>query len=171
MFSRRDTGARRAVARGFAALLATSLVLQVGPGRAAPADMFSIPAPALTAEPAKAAELNAGSTSVSPQTGALQYSYPIRVPPGRNGAAPSISLSYSSQAPIYGGVAAGWQLAGLHEIREDTSQGRLRTHDRIQAIIQTLSSKNSKFDPSTPKEEKRSWNIWRSALPMRSVTT
>ena len=39
----------------------------------------------------------------------------------------SSRLSYSSHAPIYGGIAAGWSLA-IPEIREDTSQGRLRTH-------------------------------------------
>jgi hypothetical protein len=78
-------------------------------------------------DPPKASDIMDGDASVSTQTGALQYSYPIRVPPGRNGMVPHLALSYSSQAPIYGGIAAGWSLS-IPEIREDTSQGRLRTN-------------------------------------------
>jgi RHS repeat-associated protein len=63
---------------------------------------------------------------VSTQTGALQYSYRIKVPPGRNGVAPSLALTYSSQAPIYGGIAAGWSLP-LGLIRDDTSRAWLPT--------------------------------------------
>src|SRR6201999_1660798 len=53
-----------------------------------------------------------------------EFSYPIKVPPGRHGMQPALSLSYSSQAPIYGGVAAGWQLP-IPIISLDTSNGRL----------------------------------------------
>jgi hypothetical protein len=93
----------------------------------APGDIFSIPAPVIGSDPPKASDIADGDASVSTQTGAFQYSYPIRVPPGRNGMVPQLALSYSSQAPIYGGIAAGWSLS-IPEIREDTSQGRLRTH-------------------------------------------
>src|SRR5207248_11388 len=36
--------------------------------------------------------------------------------------------SYSSQAPIYGGIAAGWQLT-IPDVHEDTSLGRMRLQD------------------------------------------
>jgi hypothetical protein len=106
--------------------MATVAFFQLGPARGAPGDIFSIPAPVIGSDPPKASDITGGDASVSTQTGALQYSYPIRVPPSRNGMAP-LALSYSSQAPIYGGIAAGWSLS-IPEIREDTSQGRLRTH-------------------------------------------
>jgi hypothetical protein len=47
--------------------------------------------------------------------------------------APSLALTYSSQAPIYGGIAAGWSLSGLHDIRWDTSNGRLRYEPQLMA--------------------------------------
>ena len=110
-----------------AALVAMVVFLEFGPADGAPGDIFSIPAPVIGSDPPKASDIADGDASVSTQTGALQYSYPIRVPPGRNGMVPHLALSYSSQAPIYGGIAAGWSLS-IPEIREDTSQGRLRTH-------------------------------------------
>jgi hypothetical protein len=83
-------------------------------------------APAIGSDPPKAADVRTGDASVSTQTGALQYSYPIKVPPGRHGVAPSLALTYSSQAPTYGGIAAGWSLPiGL--IRDDTSRAWLPT--------------------------------------------
>ncbi|MEO8844988.1 MAG: toxin TcdB middle/N-terminal domain-containing protein [Kofleriaceae bacterium] len=91
---------------------------------ASPGDIFSIAAPSLAADQPKAAALNAGDASVSTQTGALQYTYPIHVPPGRHGMQPSLGLTYSSQAPIYGTVAAGWSIA-IPSINVDTSNGRL----------------------------------------------
>jgi hypothetical protein len=107
-----------------AALVAIITVVQVRPAIGAPSDIFSSPAPVIGSDPQKATDLKAGDTSVSTQTGALTYSYPIRVPPGRNGMAAQLALSYSSQAPIYGGIAAGWSLS-IPEIREDISQSRL----------------------------------------------
>jgi hypothetical protein len=118
--ARSSSGCRRAAARGLAAFLATVTLVQFGPVRGAPADIFSIPAPVIGADPPKAADVKDGDSSVSTQTGALTYSYPIQVPPGRNGMAPQLALSYSSQAPLYGGIAAGWSLS-IPEIREDSS--------------------------------------------------
>ena len=100
--------------------------LTLGPAHSSPADIFSMPAPVLGAEIPKASSVKTGDASVSTQTGAMTYSYPIAVPPGRNGMAPQISLNYSSQAAIYGGIAAGWSL-DVPSISEDHSYGRLRT--------------------------------------------
>ena len=118
---------RSTLARCTAAVMISVAVLQFGPAKGAPADVFITPAPALTAELEKAAELRDGDVSVASQTGALQYGYPIATPPGRQGMAPRLALSYSSQGATYGGIAVGWSLS-IPEIREDTSQGRLRTH-------------------------------------------
>jgi hypothetical protein len=93
---------------------------------AAPADITSTAAPALGKDPPAGAAIKGNEASISGQTGALQYSYPITVPPGRNGVAPALALSYSSQAPIYGGIAAGWSL-DVPMIKTDVSKGILRT--------------------------------------------
>lgn len=118
---------RASTLRSLVAVCAVASVLRFGPARGAPGDIFTIAAPVIGADPPKSAELQPGDASVATASGALNYSYPIRVPPGRNGAAPHLALAYSSQAPVYGGVAAGWSLP-IGAIREDTSHGRLRTH-------------------------------------------
>ncbi len=100
--------------------------LTLGPAHAAPADIFSMPAPVLGAEISKASSVKTGDASVSTQTGAMTYAYPVAVPPGRNGMAPQLSLNYSSHAAIYAGIAAGWSL-DVPTILEDHSYGRLRT--------------------------------------------
>jgi RHS repeat-associated protein len=113
---------RTAVAQCIAGVALTCFVTQA---LSAPGDITQIAAPMLGADPPKAESLADGDTSVSTQTGALTYSYPITVPPGRLGNQPSLALSYSSQAPIYGGVAAGWTLS-IPEITRDTSAGILQ---------------------------------------------
>lgn len=127
---------RVAMTRGLAALMATIVVFSTATtALGSPAEVFSSPAPVVGSDPPKAAELRAGEASVSTQTGALQYSYPISVPPGRAGMVPHLSLNYSSQAPLYGTIASGWSLS-IPAILEDTSQGRLRTHSPLVAIAQ-----------------------------------
>ncbi|MFT3697710.1 MAG: RHS repeat-associated core domain-containing protein [Kofleriaceae bacterium] len=108
-----------------ALMLALSIVIQGGQfAYASPGDIFEMAAPVAGAEQPKAAEIHDGDVSVSSQTGALTFSYPITVPPGRNNMRPSIALNYSSQSPIYGGVAAGWSLS-IPIITQDTLQGRM----------------------------------------------
>lgn len=119
------TARRSARTRVLAAMLATTAFAQQA--TSAPADIFTIAAPVIGADAPKARDLKVGDASVATQTGALQYSYAIQVPPGRNKMAPSLALTYSSQSAIYGTIAAGWSLS-IPEIREDTSQGRLATH-------------------------------------------
>ncbi len=88
-----------------------------------PTDVTTSPAPVVGADPPKGTEIESGDAKVAPKTGALQYSYPIAVPPGRGAAAPSLSLQYSSQGGLYGGIAAGWTLGGVPEIRREYSRG------------------------------------------------
>jgi hypothetical protein len=95
-------------------------------------------APAIggNSSPAAATTAQTGAASVSSANGAMSYSYPIAVPPGRQGAQPSLALTYSSQSPIYGGIAAGWTLQ-VPMIYEDTSRGRLATHYGLAEAQQT----------------------------------
>ncbi|MFN0252061.1 MAG: hypothetical protein ACKV2T_34615 [Kofleriaceae bacterium] len=116
---------RLAIHRGVAAFLAVAFVFATRPVTASPGDIFSIPAPALGSDPPKAAELSSGDATVSTQTGAMQYSYRVSLPPGRSGMAPQLALSYSSQGPTFGGVAAGWM--SIPMISEDRSRGRLES--------------------------------------------
>jgi RHS repeat-associated protein len=71
-----------------------------------------------------ASSFQVGDYGVAEQSGAATYRYPIPVPPGRLGVAPSLALTYSSQAPLRGGVAAGWSL-DLPRIERDTAAGTL----------------------------------------------
>jgi hypothetical protein len=127
--SRRRRANARPTTRLFATFLAAVTVIQVGRGFAAPGDIFAIPAPVIGADPPKASPLAAGDVSVATANGSASYAYPIAVPPGRKGVAPSLALTYSSQAPMHGGPAAGWSLRGIEIIREDVSRSRLHTHD------------------------------------------
>jgi hypothetical protein len=63
-----------------------------------------------------------GGASVSAQTGAFSYNVPIVVPPGRLGMQPALSLDYSSQSPLFGGIASGWSLS-IPSISWDYSMG------------------------------------------------
>ncbi|RZU35576.1 glycohydrolase toxin TNT-related protein [Edaphobacter modestus] len=87
-------------------------------------DVFTAGAPAKGPSIQRAVEIPSGSYSVSGSTGAAAYRFPIVVPPGRAGMEPSLSLDYSSQNPMRGGVAAGWSLQ-LPSIEIDTSSGHL----------------------------------------------
>ena len=72
----------RPVTRGTAALMAVVAMFQIRTAAGAPDDIFMIAAPVVGSDPPKATDIRDGDASVSTQTGALQYSYPIQVPPG-----------------------------------------------------------------------------------------
>ncbi len=106
--------------------LAISLCALASVSLGAPGDAFMTAAPVLGADPPKARAIGDGDATVSTQTGALQYSFPINgIPPGRQGMVPQLSLNYSSQGATYGGIASGWSLGGVPEIQFDTSDGLL----------------------------------------------
>jgi RHS repeat-associated protein len=71
-------------------------------------DPFTGATPAFDAAPEEGTNYNSGDWGVSDQNGAVTYSVPIDVPPGRNGMAPSLTLRYSSNLPLRGGLAVGW---------------------------------------------------------------
>lgn len=119
---------RPTTARAVAASLAALMFWATGPAHSDPADIFDIGAPAVGSVPPKTADIEVGDTKVATQTGSFDYSYPIDVPPGRNGMQPHLALTYSSQAPIYGGIANGWSLQ-IPSISMDMSAGRLWTTD------------------------------------------
>src|SRR5438046_2717074 len=106
-------------ARLLALAMAIEAIIAIRPATATPADIFNIGAPVIGADAPKAAEIHEGDASVSSQTGAALYSYPLESPPGRLGMAPHLALSYSSQAPLFGGIAAGWSLS-IPSITVDT---------------------------------------------------
>ena len=155
---------RQTAPRGrlLAAFLATTAVLQLHPAIGAPGDIFTLPAPVIGADPPKATDIKDGDASVSTQTGALQFSYPIQLPPGRNGVAPQLSLGYSSQAPTYGGIASGWTLS-IPAITEDHSVGRLRT--RSSQIEQQQIANNT-----DPKTDDRFTSSLAGGRPLVAVT-
>jgi RHS repeat-associated protein len=91
----------------------------------APADpVEGLDPPALDATGPEATVFQLGDYGVAEQSGAATYQFPIQVPPGRLGVAPSLALSYSSHAPLRGTVAAGWSL-DTPRIQRDTSSGTL----------------------------------------------
>lgn len=114
-----------AFTRGLSALIATMMILSWRTATGSPGDIFTISAPAIGDAPPATAAIADGDSGVATTTGAFTYSYPISAPPGRNGMQPNVSLSYSSQGAIYGGIAAGWSLSGFPIITEDTTGGRL----------------------------------------------
>ena len=89
-----------------------------------PGDVFQTRGPVNGPSVQPNTDIKVGTYSVSSQTGAAIYSYPIAVPPGRRGMEPSVQLTYSSQNPLRGGLAAGWSL-NTHVIKVDLSAGRL----------------------------------------------
>ncbi len=136
---------RSASSRGIAATLAVLVVFTIKPARSAPGDIFTQAAPVIGTDPPKAADLKTGDASVSTQTGALEFSYPIGVPPGRNGMAPKISLAYSSQGAIYGGIASGWSMP-IPMITEDFSVGRLQTRSPEVEANEAVNNLDSRLD-------------------------
>jgi hypothetical protein len=63
--------------------------------------------PSVPSSPVK----STGSFQTSLLTGAATYSYPIQVPAGTSGLAPSVSLSYSSQGSKKSGLfGVGWDV-------------------------------------------------------------
>lgn len=100
-------------------------IAYTNPIYAAPDDIFfEEDVPALDSTAPEPSKFELGNYDVAEKTGAATYTFPIDVPPGRKGMKPDLALSYSSRAPLRGGIAAGWSLQ-LPSITLDTSTGTL----------------------------------------------
>jgi len=73
---------------------------------------------------------------VSPFTGSLTYAYPIVVPPGRNGIAPNLTLTYSSQGRN-GLAGIGWTI-DLGSIQRSTRYGLTYGDDGDHAFVASI---------------------------------
>ncbi len=124
----------------------------IEPSHGSPGGVFDVEVPVLGGDAPIKRDIKDGDASVSTQTGSLSYSFPIEVPPGRLGIQPTISLTYSSQSPLVGGVAAGWTLE-LPEIRKDPTQSRLAStsSDFQPRFVSTLSGGHELIEVTEPK--------------------
>jgi RHS repeat-associated protein len=93
-----------------AAVAIALLVALAPPAAAAPSDPFFAALPARDTQAPDALSVADSDGSVDASTGSAAYKIPIVVPPGRKEMAPSLALSYSSQRPLRGGIAVGWEL-------------------------------------------------------------
>jgi RHS repeat-associated protein len=124
----------------------------INPGWGSPGDVLETEAPILGGDVPKSRDLAVGDASVSTQTGALTYSFALAVPPGRL-VEPSLALTYSSSAPLYGSpVGAGWSIA-IPEIRYDPSQSWLAAQtpsNYTQRYVSSLAGGNRLIAVSEP---------------------
>jgi hypothetical protein len=137
-------------ARALAVAMAAVAAVQgsnIQPAHASSVDITDSGAPTLGSTPAAPTTIASGDASVASQTGAFSYGYTIVVPPGRQGAAPHLSLSYSSQGAIYGTFATSWTLS-IPDVHEDTSQGRLATHNSMVESTQADPKADDRFTSS-----------------------
>lgn len=85
-------------------------------------DPFSDASPSFDRAPEASTNYNTGESGVAEQRGAATYTFPIRLPQGRNGMAPSLTLRYSSHSPLRGGLAVGW-LLDVPSVKVDRAVG------------------------------------------------
>ncbi|MEO3807463.1 RHS repeat-associated core domain-containing protein [Sphaerisporangium sp. B11E5] len=69
---------------------------------------------------------SSGGVGRASATGAYTTGYPFQVPVGHGGLTPRLGLSYSSDGPVHGTVAAGWSLTGSATITVDVAAGTVR---------------------------------------------
>jgi RHS repeat-associated protein len=93
---------------------------------AGPSDPFTGASVSFDEPPAYAKNYNLGDWGVTEQRGAATYTFPIVVPPGRDGMAPDLALRYSSDSALRGGLAVGWRL-DVPSVTRDRSLGHEAT--------------------------------------------
>lgn len=122
---------------------------------AAPGDPTLVAVPTLGGEPPRPIAIADGDATVATQTGALEYAFPIDVPPSDRGPQASLALQYSSHGSTYGTVAAQWSLA-VPEIRQDTTERLLTDYpanpDRPRHFISTLAGGHRLVPVLEPRE-------------------
>jgi hypothetical protein len=89
---------------------------------------------------AKGTNYNLGDWGVAEQRGAATYTFPIVVPPGRNGMAPDLALRYSSGSSLRGGLAVGWRF-DLPSVTRDLSRGYEKGVSPYQASLGGVSGR------------------------------
>lgn len=124
---------------------------------AAAADPFSGASPAFNAAPAEATNYNLGDWGVADEKGVATYTFPIAVPPGRNGMAPQLALRYSSESPLRGGVAVGWTL-DIPKIEIDYSLG-FEEEPFYKASFNSASGRLVPVDDVLPYDDARAFRI------------
>lgn len=85
----------------------------------------------------------AGVQDVSLFTGALVFSYPIIVPPGRRGIQPDLKLVYNSQAQN-GWLGLGWDLS-MGSIQRSTKNGIPTYNDSLDTFILQFQGKTNRL--------------------------
>jgi hypothetical protein len=70
-------------------------------------------------------------------TGAMSTRFPLKLPPGRQGMQPDLSLSYSSEGG-HSWAGLGWNLSGVSQITIDTRWGVPRYDDSLETETYTL---------------------------------
>lgn len=121
-------------------VLCFCLFLSISSADAEPGDPFHGASDTFAALPEAMADFDEGDWGVGDQRGAAIYTFPIELPPGRRNMAPSLALRYSSQAPLRGGLAAGWTL-DLPHIVLDTSLGYEDGQTRYRASLGDVSGR------------------------------
>lgn len=103
-------------------LVILAILFGASPAQAAPADPFTGASSSFDEPSPEATSLNLGDWGVAEQRATSTYTFPIAVPPGRNGMAPDLALRYSSGSGLRGGLAVGWRL-DVPSVMSDRSRG------------------------------------------------
>ena len=109
------------------------------PADTGPADPFTGASASFDAPPSYSKNYNLGDWGISEQRGTATYTFPIAVPPGRNGMAPDLALRYSSDSALRGGLAVGWRL-DVPSVTRDGSRGHQAT-SAYQASLRSASGR------------------------------
>jgi len=105
----------------------------------------------------------AGSQSVSLFTGAFTYSYPIAVPPGRQGIQPDLNLIYNSQANN-GWLGVGWDLS-VGSIQRSTKNGAPTYNDGQDTFLLQFQGKSDQLVPvGTGSDSTGSYTEYRAQI-------
>src|SRR4051812_26538372 len=84
-----------------------------------------------------------GAADTSLFTGAFTYTYPLTVPPGRDGLQPDLKLLYNSQAGN-GWLGIGWDLS-VGSIHRSTKNGIPTYNDDVDVFVFSMEGRNDEL--------------------------